>query len=63
MRTFPAEEALVIAYWRKLTSSIRTARKSRGRVARYAALSRKSSGIGAARRTYQLRPRARAHSQ
>lgn len=31
MRTFPAEEALVVAYWRKLVSSIRAARKSRGR--------------------------------
>jgi hypothetical protein len=32
MRTFPAEEALVLAYWRKLASSIRAVRKSRGRV-------------------------------
>ena len=62
MRTFPAEEALVVAYWRKLTSSIRAARKGRARIARDAALSRKLSGVGAARRTYQLRPRARAHS-
>ena len=61
MRTFPAEEALVVAYWRKLASSVRAAHKSRGRVARDAALSRKLSGVGAARR-YQLRARARAHS-
>jgi len=31
-------------------------------MARDAALSRRLSGVGAARRTYQLRPRARAHS-
>jgi hypothetical protein len=30
MRTFPAEEALVVAYWRKLASSIQTAHKSPG---------------------------------
>jgi len=32
MRTFPAEEALVVAYWRKLVSSNRVAYKSRTRV-------------------------------
>ena len=31
MRTFPAEEALVVAYWRKLVSSIGAAHKNRGR--------------------------------
>ena len=31
MRTFPAEEALVVAYWRKLVSSNRVAYKSRAR--------------------------------
>jgi len=62
MRTFPAEEALVVAYWRKLASSIQTAHKSRGRAARNGALSQKLSGVGAARRPYQLRSRARAHS-
>lgn len=62
MKAFLAEESLVLAYWQKLTSSIRTARKSRGRMGRYAPLSRKSSGVGPARRAYQLRPRARAHS-
>ena len=62
MKTFPAEESLVLAYWRKLTSSIRTARKSRGRVGRNDALPAKLSRVGAARRTYQLQPRARAHS-
>jgi hypothetical protein len=62
MRTFPAEEALVVAYWRKLVSSIEAEHKSRGRVGRNAALSRKLAGVGAARRAYQLRPRARVHS-
>lgn len=62
MKTFPAEESLVLAYWQKLTSSIRTARKSRGRAAGGAAWSRNPSGVGAARRAYQTRPRARAHS-
>ena len=32
MRTFPAEEALVVAYWRKLVSSIGAAHKNRTRV-------------------------------
>ena len=32
MRNFPTKEALVRAYWRKLTSSIEVAYKSRGRV-------------------------------
>jgi len=32
MRTFPAEEALVVAYWRKLVSSNGVAYKSRTRV-------------------------------
>lgn len=31
MRTFPTEEALVAAYWRKLASSIKAAYKGRGR--------------------------------
>jgi hypothetical protein len=62
MRTFPAEEALVVAYWRKLARSILDARKSRVRVGRNDALPAKLSRVGAARRTYQLRPRARAHS-
>ena len=62
MNTFPAEESLVLAYWQKLTSSIRGARKIRGRIASDAALSRKLSRVGAARRRYQLRPTTRAHS-
>ena len=32
MKTFLSQEALVVAYWRKLASSIRTARKSSGRI-------------------------------
>jgi hypothetical protein len=32
MRSFPSDEALVRAYWRKLTRSIAAAYKSRGRV-------------------------------
>src|SRR5262249_33485886 len=31
MRTFPTQEALVAAYWRKLASSIKGAYKDRGR--------------------------------
>ena len=62
MKTFPAEEALVVAYWRKLAKSILGARKSRVHVGKNPALPPKLSRVGAARRTYQLRPRGRAHS-
>jgi len=58
MRTFPAEEALVVAYWRKLVSSIRAARKSRGRPSvRHATALRMKPRRTAA--SLQTRPRSR----
>ena len=55
MRTLPTREALVAAYWRKMTSSIEVAYKDRARVvARRAAGAlqtrrRRSRGNGAAK--------------
>jgi len=55
MRTLPTREALVAAYWRKLTSSIEAAYKGRSRVfARRAAgplqtRRRRARGSGAAK--------------
>jgi len=58
MRTFPAEEALVIAYWRRLASAVRAARKSRGRAsARHAAVLRTQARRSAHR--LQTRPGSR----
>ena len=56
MRTFPAEEALVVAYWQKLVSANRAAYKSRGRVSARTAVHglrthrRRASHSGAAQR-------------
>jgi uncharacterized protein (DUF2236 family) len=60
MRTFPSEEALVAAYWRKLARSIEVIHKNREALRRHAP-SRKSSRARTARRRSQLgaRPRAR----
>jgi hypothetical protein len=65
MKKFSTPEALVAAYWRKLTRPIRAIYKRRGRMGRDAVLHRRSGSdrpVGALRRPYRLRPHARAHS-
>jgi hypothetical protein len=65
MKRFSTPEALVAAYWRKLTRPIRAIYNGRGRMRRDAGLQRQSGSdrpVGAARRPYRLRLRARAHS-
>ena len=65
MRKFSTPEALVAAYWRKLTRPIRAIYKSRGRMGKDAELQRRSGSdrpVNVARRPYRLRPHARAHS-
>ncbi len=65
MKKFSTPEALVAAYWRKLTRPIRAIYKGRGRMGRDVAVQRRSGSnrpVGAARGHYRLRLRARAHS-
>jgi hypothetical protein len=65
MKRFSTPEALVAAYWRKLTRPIRLIYNGRGRMRRGAALQRQSGPDrtgNPARRRYHLRPHARAHS-
>jgi hypothetical protein len=65
MKRFSTPEALVAAYWRKLTRPIRLVYNGRGRMRRGAALQRQSGSdrpVGASRRPYHLRRQARAHS-
>jgi hypothetical protein len=59
MRKFSTPEALVAAYWRKLTRPIRAIYKSRGRMGRGAELQRQRGSdrpVSVARRPYRRGP-------
>jgi hypothetical protein len=62
MRNFPTKEALVRAYWRKLTSSIEVAYKSRGRVSAGGAARPFQTRQGRASRSEAATARARLDS-